>query len=48
MELTDGQKLDLINDRLKKIQLRQNIQVLLLVLGAFGIIAYVKKEFKKI
>jgi hypothetical protein len=42
------EKLDIIEKRLKRIELRQTIQLAVIVLGAFGIIAYIKNGIKKI
>jgi len=46
--MTDSEKLDSINKRLKNVELRQTIQLLVVILGAFGIIAVVKEKLKKI
>jgi hypothetical protein len=46
--MTDSEKLDSINKRLKNVELRQTIQLLVVVLGALGVIAALKDKLKKI
>jgi hypothetical protein len=46
--MTDSEKLDTINKRLKNVELRQTIQLLVVVLGALGILAAIKTKLKNI
>ena len=46
--MTDSEKLDTINKRLKNVELRQTIQLLVVVLGALGILAVVKNKLKNL
>ena len=46
--MTDSEKLDLINKRLRNVEIRQTVQLLVVVLGALGIVAAIKDKLKKI
>lgn len=38
-QLTDSQKLDLLNKRLKRMEISQNIQTMVVILGFVGIVS---------
>lgn len=46
--MTDSEKFDTINKRLSNVEFKQTIQLLLIVLGALGILATIKTKLKNI
>jgi hypothetical protein len=47
-QLTDSEKLDLISKRVKSIEIRQTIQMAVVILTALGILAVITEKVKKV